>query len=58
MSYLHDYQHFSKNGNYQRTRIMLAIDEALSVIVRLIERSQQAGEPIDRTIIVVGGTAL
>ena len=37
---------------------MLAIDEALSVIVRLIERSQQAGEPIDHTIIVVGGTAL
>lgn len=37
---------------------MLAIDEALRVIVRLIERSQQASEPIDHTIIVVGGTAL
>lgn len=37
---------------------MLAIDEALTVIAKLIERSLQVEEPIDHTIVVVGGTAL
>ncbi|MEE4376969.1 MAG: DUF6036 family nucleotidyltransferase [Candidatus Competibacteraceae bacterium] len=37
---------------------MLVIDQAISVIRRLIERSAALGEPIDNTIIAVGGTAL
>lgn len=37
---------------------MLAIDEALTVIAKLIEQSQRSGAPIHDTIVVVGGTAL
>jgi hypothetical protein len=37
---------------------VLAIDEALTVIAKLIEQSQRSGAPIHDTIVVVGGTAL
>ena len=37
---------------------MLAIEDALSIIRRLIERSDRLGAPIHHTIVAVGGTAL
>lgn len=37
---------------------MLAIDDALTAIAKLIEQSERSGEPFHDTIIVVGGTAL
>lgn len=37
---------------------MLAIEDALSIIRQLIERSERLGAPIHHTIVAVGGTAL
>jgi predicted nucleotidyltransferase len=37
---------------------MLSIDDALAAIRQLIEKTHQAGEFIDKVIILVGGTAL
>ena len=39
-------------------KTILSIENALSIIRQLIERSEQLGAPIHHTIVAVGGTAL